>query len=142
MAASLPWEPPTRFETSHLPGGTLWVVKSVNGVLLINGLLILYALMNEILGIYAYAVKQSIPSIIGGTALCLLTFGSLALYSKNPRAGRMTAAAVTLLGVGSLAKDAMQGKWQGQVEVGASIAMFAILLGAHFLTTSRKRASG
>lgn len=109
----------------------------------IDVVVLLYALLSIGLGLEAFLVKHSIPSIAGGGIAGLLLLGCLALGKSNPRAGRIGASVVTLLLLGKFLADfAKKGAWYpAGIMTVASAFVLAVLVGGHFAAMRKRKAS-
>jgi len=71
----------------------------------LNVLLLLYALLDIVMGVLGYVNKGSLPSLLGGVVSGMVILASLALTKTNPRAGRIMALVVAVLLMGMFAKN-------------------------------------
>lgn len=102
----------------------------------------LYALFNIIVGIEAYVVKGSLPSIIGGVGIGVLLLGCFFyLIPNQPRAGYISATVITLFVAGRFLKGVME---DGVLKVWPNLTLGLIALGvagllglAHFMARAK-----
>ncbi len=78
--------------------------------------------------------EASIISFIAGGAIGVLLLGSIALWKKNPRAGRIMAAVLCLLIIGRFAPTvASKGFYPGGLLVGVAGITFILLGAGHMM---------
>lgn len=109
----------------------------------INAAIVLYALLCIGLGVEAYSVKQSLPSLMGGAGIGILEFASLFTWTKNPRAGRIMSLVVALMGMGRFIKPFFtEGKiYPAGVMVIASLILVGLLIAGHLQAMAAKKES-
>ena len=106
---------------------------------LVNGALLIYAILSIALGAFGYFEKGSIISLIAGGIAGLLILGTVALAKTNPRAGRIASAVIALLMLGQMGRKAFEDKtWHTVTMTVASVIVLAILIGAHFYARPKK----
>ena len=108
----------------------------------LNVVLILYGLLNIVMGSLGFIEKGSVPSIISGGAAGLIVLGSVYGTKFNPRAARITALVITILLMGRFAsKTFSQGKiYPDGIEFAASFVTFLCLFGGHMLGMKQRKA--
>ncbi|MCC7433700.1 MAG: hypothetical protein IT363_03385 [Methanoregulaceae archaeon] len=83
----------------------------------------------------------SLVSFIAGGAIGVLLLASIALWKKNPRAGRIMAAILSLLIIGRFAPTVSEkGFYPGGLLVGASAIVFILLVAGHLTSKKEPRA--
>lgn len=85
--------------------------------------------------------EASIISFIAGGAIGVLLLGSIALWKKNPRAGRIMAAVLCLLIIGRFAPTvASKGFYPGGLLVAVSGITFILLGAGHMMAKKNPEA--
>lgn len=107
----------------------------------LNVLLMLYAALNLGLGIYGFAVKQSMVSLIAGAAIAALILFTLWLTKTNPRMGRIGSLIVAVLVTGRfLPMFLKSGDWlpAGILSIASGVVIIALLAG-HMMAMQAKK---
>jgi hypothetical protein len=106
----------------------------------INAILVIYAVVMAGMGIEAFVVKGSKPSL-AGVAFGVLMLVSLFVWTKNPRAGRIMSVVVALVGMGRpLMKLSEVTLYPGGVIIGVSVLALVALVGGHLTASKAKEA--
>ncbi len=109
----------------------------------LNTVLILFSLLNIGLGIYGYASKNSMPSLIAGVVIGALMLGTVALAKTHPRWGRIGSLALAVAVLGQFAPKFF--KTQDWLPAGiltvAGGFVVVCLLGGHFAAMRAKKAA-
>jgi uncharacterized membrane protein (UPF0136 family) len=107
----------------------------------LNIVLILYVLLNIVMGVLGYVNKHSVISLVAGVGAGVIVLGSMALAKSNPRAGRITALVVSVLLIGRFAPKAFENQLYPAGIMFASSIIVAISLGAgHMMGMKAKKA--
>jgi len=113
----------------------------------VDVVVLLFAILSIVMGILGFTGtfegKSSVISLIAGGGAGAILIGSLALAKTKPRAGRITAAVVTLLLLlkfgGDIAKKGFQIYPAGIMAI-AALFTFGVLMGGHFMAVSKAKA--
>ena len=108
----------------------------------LNALIVVYAVLCIVLGIYGSVTAKEYYSL-AGVAIGLLQFGCLALLPKWPRWSRIGSLVVAVLVLGRfLPKYLSEGNWlpAGVLAVASAVLIIALVLG-HVLGMQSNRAS-
>ncbi len=108
----------------------------------LNGVLLLYSILNIVMGFLGYAEKHSIPSVIAGTAAGMIVLGSVAWSKTSPRNARITALLVTFLLMGRFAsKTFSENKlYPDGIMFVSSLAVALCLVAGHIIGMRAKKA--
>lgn len=107
----------------------------------LNTLLLMYALLNVLMGILGFVRAHSRPSLIAGTAAGVIVLGSVALAKSNPRAGRIASLVVALLLLGRFAPGAFQNQlYPAGIMFVASLIVAISLVAGHVMGMKAKKA--
>jgi uncharacterized membrane protein (UPF0136 family) len=115
-----------------------------HGMPWLNILLILFSLLNIGLGIYGYAEKGIVVSLIAGCVAGLLMIGTVALAKSNPRWGRIASMVVAFALLGRFLPAFIKtGDWlpAGILTVSSAIVVIALVLGHLIGMMGRKSAT-
>ena len=107
----------------------------------VNLVVLVYALLTIVMGLYGYFAKGSWQSAVAGGVVGLLLLGTLALAKTYPRWGRIGAAVLALLMIGRFAGPFF--KTMDWVPAGvmfiASVITVLVLVGGHFMAMQAKK---
>jgi uncharacterized membrane protein (UPF0136 family) len=107
----------------------------------INAVLVLYAVVMSGMGLEAFLVKGSKPSL-AGVAFGILMLVSLGIWTKNPRAGRIMSVVVAFLGMGRpLMNIKSLTPYPGGAILAVSLLTIAFLVYGHLSAMKEKRAA-
>jgi uncharacterized membrane protein (UPF0136 family) len=100
----------------------------------LNGVVMLYALLNIGGGVAGYFEKNSLPSLISGIVAGILLLGGAALAVSKPRAGYIIATIVAVADLGFFATRYMKSHavWPALVMIVASVVVLICLGLGHF----------
>ncbi|MDR3690179.1 MAG: TMEM14 family protein [Fimbriimonas sp.] len=107
----------------------------------LNVVLLLYGLLNIVMGYLGYAEKNSVISLIAGGAAGLIVLGSIVYSKYKPRTARITALVITILLMGRFGpKTFSENKlYPDGIEFVASLATFICLGVGHIMGMRSKR---
>jgi len=105
---------------------------------MLNPLIVVYALLNIVLGIVGAIRAHEIWSL-AGVVIGLLVFGCLAWTKTNPRAGRIATLVIALLVAGRFGKKFFgEGQWYpAGIEVISSVVVIVALLAGHLMAQKK-----
>ena len=107
----------------------------------LNIVLLLYSLLNVVMGILGFVNKGSIISLIAGTLAAVVTLGALAYTKKNPRTGRITCLVVAVLLLGRFAPGAFKNQlYPAGIMFVSSLIVIVCLLAGHMMGMTAKKA--
>ena len=108
----------------------------------LNIVLLLYSILNIVMGYLGYAEKGSLISLIAGGSAGAIILGSLAWAKVNPRAARITALIITVLLMGRFGpKTFSENKlYPDGIEFVSSFGSFVCLGVGHMMGMKAKKA--
>lgn len=116
---------------------------------IINGILVLFSVVFIVMGVLGYmhvdaTGKHSVISLIAGVIIGAAMLGSLYLWTKNPRAGRIMGVVVSVFGMYQPISNILKGKftiYPSGVLLITSLIAFVALGSGHMLANKNKEAA-
>jgi len=107
----------------------------------LNIILLLYCLLNVVMGTLGYINKGSLISLIAGVTAAIVILASMVWTRTNPRSGRITSLIVAVLLLGRFAPKAFQNQlYPAGIMFVCSLVVIICLCAGHMMGMKAKKA--